>query len=840
VAEIQEKVIEKGGRNLFSRLVHAKDDKDTIASWRSDLNRILHIFNVRPVVFVWPSPTVHFQTELAIDTNANVSDVRRDVTNTHTVVANTHTLVSDIHHSLLQSQAGVDSRRQSVSAIPIHQQWKQNTNYSLDSSQVSDLEYHSVSVLTLAYSIPPGELPPPPPRACFGRDELIDRIVGLAEDLTPVALIGAGGIGKTSIALTVLRDNRIKERFGDNRRFIRCDQFPASLAHLLSRLSKVVGADVENPEDLTSLRPFLSSKEMVIVLDNAESILDPQGNSAQEIYAAVEELSRLETICLCITSRISTIPPDCETLNIPALSMESARDTFYRIYKNSEHPDLIDGILEQLDFHPLSITLLATVAHHNKWDSNRLTWEWGTRRTQVLWTNYNESLGATIELSLASPMFHELGPNARDLLSVVAFFPQGVSENNLDWFFPTLSNKRDVFDKLCILSLTYRSNGFITMLAPLRDYLHPENPTLSPQLCATKECYFKRLSVRAYPGSPNCEDSWITLEDVNVEHLLDVFTSISADSSNVWIACAHFMEHLYWHKQRLVILGPKFEELPDCYPFKPACLIRLARLFDSVGNILEYKRLLIYALRLWRQQGNDFQVAQTLWVLAYTNWRLSLCKEGLLQAKESLAIFEQLNDVLGQARSLQWLAKLLLSDGQPKGAEEAASRSINLIPDNNQFEVCQGHHILGDVCYFKGEMERATNHYEAALMIASSFNWHGEQHWILTSLARLFCDQGRFNDAHAYIGCAKLHVVNAYDLGHTMEMQARIWCMQGKLKEAKAEILCAINVFMKLGAAKNLEDCRKFLQLVEKETRKPVASGEFVIPLPPCLLTLHP
>jgi hypothetical protein len=52
VAEIQEKVIEKGGRNLFSRLVHAKDDKDTIASWRSDLNRILHIFNVRPVVFV--------------------------------------------------------------------------------------------------------------------------------------------------------------------------------------------------------------------------------------------------------------------------------------------------------------------------------------------------------------------------------------------------------------------------------------------------------------------------------------------------------------------------------------------------------------------------------------------------------------------------------------------------------------------------------------------------------------------------------------------------------------------------------------------------------------------
>jgi len=39
---------------------------------------------------------------------------------------------------------------------------------------------------------------------------LIEEIIGLAEDLTPIALIGAGWIGKTSIALTVLHDNRIK------------------------------------------------------------------------------------------------------------------------------------------------------------------------------------------------------------------------------------------------------------------------------------------------------------------------------------------------------------------------------------------------------------------------------------------------------------------------------------------------------------------------------------------------------------------------------------------------------------------------------------------------------
>ncbi|KAF9781822.1 hypothetical protein BJ322DRAFT_247645 [Thelephora terrestris] len=750
LAAIRKETVNKGKRNMRSRLFNRKDREDAIAGWKQDLAGILQIFH----------------TELSVKN---------------------HTMLADLHRHALARQESTNSQHQS----------------------------------TLA-SVTAGETPPPAPRAFFGREEMIEKVVGMAENLEPIALIGAGGIGKTSIALTVLDHSRIKERFGGKRRFIRCDKFPPSRSNFLRRLSQAIGAGVENPEDLDPLRSFLSSEEMLIVLDNAESILDPRGADGKEIYGVVKELGQFSNICLAITSRITTVPPDCKTIKVPTLSMEAARNTFYGIYEHGGRSDRINDILGQLDYHPLSVTLLATVAQQNQWDNSRLAGEWERRQTGVLQTEHDDSLAATIELSLASPMFRALGPDARGLLGIVAFFPQGVDEKNFRWLFPFIPDINTIFDKLCILSLAYRSGSFVTMLAPLRDYLRPTDLTQSTHLCATKDLYLTRLSFVIDPDTPTFQEStWIISEDVNVEHLLDAFTFVDANSKVIWDACANFMKHLYWHKMRQTILRSKVERLPDDHPSKPDCLFWLSRLFRVMGNYTEQKSLLLRLLALCRKEGNDYEVALTLRELSDANRLLGLLEEGIREVKEALEIMERVGGDYSRARCLETLAELLLENKQLDAAEDAISRAINHWEEDQQFNISQSHRTLGKIYRRKGEREKAVQNFEVALGIASRFEWHNSIFCIHYDMAFLFYSEDELDDAQSHITQAKLHMADdQYCLGNVMEMQGWIWYEQDSLEDAMSEALGAKEIYEKLGAAVKLGDVGLLIQAIEEEMER--------------------
>ena len=115
MAQIQRSANEPKKRNPISRIFYANKDEATIAAWRSDLDRILHIFEVRSVVDSLSTLlTVRLQTELALHTHIAVSDTHEIVSNIREGFVNTHELVSDIHRTILKDQQGADVRIQTV------------------------------------------------------------------------------------------------------------------------------------------------------------------------------------------------------------------------------------------------------------------------------------------------------------------------------------------------------------------------------------------------------------------------------------------------------------------------------------------------------------------------------------------------------------------------------------------------------------------------------------------------------------------------------------------------------------------------------------------------------
>ena len=371
------------------------------------------------------------------------------------------------------------------------------------------------------------------------------------------------------------------------------------------------------------------------------------------------------------------------------------------------------------------------------------------------------------------------------------------------------------------------------MLAPLRDYLRPPDPMSSPLLQSTKMNYFSRLSVNIaidINKSSFEETQWIASEDVNVEHLLDIFTTVDANSEDTWDACYHFMEHLCYHKPRLVVLQSKIERLPDNHHSKPECSFWLSELFHSTGNHVQRKHLLIHTSKLGREQGDDLSVVRTLMALSDVNRWLGLYEEGIEQAKEALEISKRLNEKLGEAKSWRQLAWLLYQDGQLDAAEDAVSRALDLSRgEGDQFGVCECHHLLGEIYSNKHETEKAIHHYETALGIASSFNWPNEQFWNHLQLAELFLNGSRFSDAHAHVQHAKSYAVDdSYNLGRAMELQATVWRREGRFEDAKSEILRATGAFEKIGAAEDLETCRYILRGIERKIKELGTSGEFL------------
>ena len=318
---------------------------------------------------------------------------------------------------------------------------------------------------------------PGTPTKRLPREEIVNEVLDLTDQVASTALFGPIGVGKSFVARTLLDQERTQAKFGTNRHLMRCDNLTNSLDGFLERISDVINAD--RATNTAQLQSHLeSSPPFILLLDGVDLILDPLAPEAKEISATIEELGSYPHVCLVTTSRMNPEIPGFHRIEVPILSEDDARDMFYDLC-NLGRTSVVDDLIARLGFHPLSIDLLAKSVCENEWDEQTLLRALGADQTSSLKKKYREGLKDAIELSLRCPTIENLGTTARSTLEAIAGFPQGVEECRLENVFHSITGIAVVVDVLCRFFLIYREDGFVKMHSPFRFYILESTLTLT-------------------------------------------------------------------------------------------------------------------------------------------------------------------------------------------------------------------------------------------------------------------------------------------------------------------------------------------------------------------------
>jgi len=476
----------------------------------------------------------------------------------------------------------------------------------------------------------------PQPERLVGRETVLLEIAELLERSRLTTLTGPGGIGKTRLALEVMR--RVADRYADG---VALAELAALSDHRLvvAEIARALGAPRPTAEALVA---FLQSRQLLLVVDNFEQVA-AASPLLEELLEGAPGLTALVTSRVLLQlggeARYPVPPldvPDPATVLQPgalakteavALFVERARESRPEFELGDENATAVAELCVRLDGLPLALELAAARANLLSPSAilSRLS-----RRLDVLKTadaavpERHRTLRATIEWS-----YDLLGPDEKRLFTSLAVFSGGFSADGAE-----AVDCVDVLDGLATLldGSLLRSERPVGdeprfgMLETIREYALERLAERDDEqeLRRRHAAFYCELAERAEPGLRGPEQiAWLRRVDAERENLRTALAwAAETGEAELGLRTASSLWR-YWQVRGGIAEGRRHLERllalrrPIATPVRAEALAATGRLAFMQGDLETAAALIGESVEIEDEQGGGRIAAMSFVVLAF-------------------------------------------------------------------------------------------------------------------------------------------------------------------------------------------------------------------------------
>ncbi|KAJ3505530.1 hypothetical protein NLJ89_g7367 [Agrocybe chaxingu] len=618
----------------------------------------------------------------------------------------------------------------------------------------------------------PGKRPSllPPDREVYGRDGYISHILDeIAKGNNHIAIVGPPGIGKSAVGAAVLYHRQSHELFGNRRHWAYFRDIPNAeclfgvLLNSLSADTETLESEIDPNLSLTafnerlySLISTLQTQKLrrLLIMDDFDGVWEAHRNLLEPVLQQLSSVAQLTIVV--ILQGFADLPQAITRIELPPLQPLYAKLLFLQVYPRSD--SAIDDLLRELDFHPLSIVVIARACQlHNLKPSEILK---GLKDNGL--HGLPEHIGgleemATLKGAINDSLNRLSSPEATKLLRIICSLPAGIMDNDLTNVAPSVPNVDRMAALLRNLSLTSIDQGHhLRVLSPLRPLLMKYHD-LDPQSRHDLYYYYFNLAREGLrrPGDAYFLSGIKKLREhqQNIEAIL--FHALEDGDPVAIEATLHYSSPCCAIKPRLDLVAKAVEaakrnETPQLetaiqdssMALTARCLLRLGEMHLAAGNYLGAWHP--EASKRFQLLGDNVSAAHCQLMDAEHTW-INYPDRAIEELKLLCENFLALGDVPGEAKCTLTLAEWCLDKGRLEDGRKAYQRSISKYKDRHHKALAQ--RIMAQIHLSQGKLEDARSLLVNVIDTLTKFGDRSSTSDCHADLAQVYVKLHRMEDA---------------------------------------------------------------------------------------------